>query len=478
MSGGPAATVTPGRAVRLTPAEQRRNRLWLYVGRALRSFVTAFLTVVFPLYLAAEGKSATVIGALLTVGGVVSALLMAAAGLLGDRIGRRVVLAVLGLLGALGAFGMAVTSNLAVVMVANGLGGVGRGGGAGSGGSWGPYFPVEQPLLAESVSDADRTRAFGEIGFVGVLAGAAGSLVAFLPSVLRADGLSELRADRLVFLLGGVLSLGIVAAVVPLVERRRAGAEPAEARAAVAPSAEGPRPAEAEAALGGSLSTRALIGRLGLTNALNGLGFGFLGPLLTYWFHVRFGVGAASLGLLYTVINLVTALPYLGAAGLARRLGAVRAVVATRVVSVGALVAMIFAPSFAIAGALFAFRMAANSLGLPARQSFTMGVADERRRGTVAAFSSLPSLLTSSVSPVVGGALMGALLATPLIGAALFMGLNTVAYYFAFRRTRPPEEVARPPGGGARTERDRDRRVREVVEQPGTAGPGGERSDA
>jgi len=449
MTGDPETSPTPKWVSRLTPAEQRRNRVWLYVGRALRSFVTAFLTVIFPLYLAAEGKSATVIGALLTVGGVVSALLMAAAGLLGDRIGRRVVLAVLGLLGALGAFGMAVTSNVAVVMVANGLGGVGRGGGAGSGGSWGPYFPVEQPLLAESASDAERTRAFGEIGFVGVLAGAAGSLVAFLPSFLRADGLSEVRADRLVFLLGGILSLGIVAAVVPLVERRRTavrslGGDPA----AWAASAEHRRPAEADpGGASGSLSTRALIGRLGLTNALNGLGFGFLGPLLTYWFHVRFGVGAASLGLLYTVINLVTALPYLGAAGLARRLGAVRTVVVTRIVSVAALVAMIFAPSFAIAGALFAFRMAANSLGLPARQSFTMGVADERRRGTVAAFSSLPSLMTSSVSPVVGGALMGELLSTPLIGAALFMGLNTVAYYFAFRRTRPPEERTRGTDG-------------------------------
>ncbi|MGH9045939.1 MAG: MFS transporter, partial [Acidimicrobiales bacterium] len=141
------------------------------------------------------------------------------------------------------------------------------------------------------------------------------------------------------------------------------------------------------------LSTGQLLARLGAVNALNGFGFGFLGPLLTYWFHVRYGVGPGEVGLLYTVINLITMAPYLGAARVARSLGAVRTVVWTRAVGLAFLLAMVWTPTFLLAGLAYALRMAANSLGMPARQSYVMGVAEERRRSTVAAVGSLPSQL-------------------------------------------------------------------------------------
>jgi len=423
-----------GRALPLDAADLRHNLRWLYTGRALRSFATAFLTVVFPLYLAGEHLSSFAVGAILTVGGVASAGLMAVVGIAGDRYGRRSMLVGLGAVGVVGSVAMAATGNPVVLTVANGFGGVGRGGGAGSGGAWGPFFPAEQPLLAESVPAERRTTAFGRISFVGVLAGAAGSLVAFVPGILHAHGVSLTSSYRLVFLFGALCSAGVVVVSLPLRERLATRSRPAPG-----PERAGPV-APPSAGAPGTLSTRQLVGRLGLTNALNGLGFGFLGPLLTYWFHVRFGAGPTELAALYTAVNLVSALPYLGSAVLARRLGSVRTVVWTRSISVLLLLAMAAVPTFALAGLLFGLRMAVNSLSIPARQSFAMGVADEHRRGTVAALGSLPSMVTASISPIVGGALMEELLATPLLGAALFMGANTVAYYLAFRRTTPPEE--------------------------------------
>ncbi|MBO0894230.1 MAG: hypothetical protein J2O39_07615, partial [Acidimicrobiales bacterium] len=59
----------------------KANRAWLYAGRALRSFSTAFLTVVFPLYLANEGYSSAKIGLVLTVGGFISAATVLGVGL-------------------------------------------------------------------------------------------------------------------------------------------------------------------------------------------------------------------------------------------------------------------------------------------------------------------------------------------------------------------------------------------------------------
>lgn len=358
--------------------------------------------------------------------------MVAGVGLAGDRFGRRATMMGVGVLGACGALALALSSNLAVVVVASGLGGIGRGGGAGSGGAFGPFFPAEQPLLTASVPVERRTRAFGRMGFIGVLAAAGGSLVAGLPELLHHLGLSWIASYHVVFAIGALTSLIVVALCLPLRESRR----PPRPGASAGPG----RLADASEAAPAGLSTRQLIGRLGVTNALNGFGFGFLGPLLTYWFHVRFGVGPAEVGFLFTVVNLVGALPYLGAHRLSDRLGAVRTVVVTRSASIVMLAMMAFVPDFLLAGLFLNLRTVFNSLGMPARQSYAMGAADERRRGTVAALGSLPSMVTSSISPAIGGAVMASVTDIPIFGAVFFMAANAIAYYLAFRHAPLPGE--------------------------------------
>jgi MFS family permease len=426
----------------------------LYAARALRSFGVAFLTVVFPLYLDARGYSSAVVGGILSGATVMSALLVLVVGLGTDRFGPRRMLVLLGGVGVLGGLVMAATTSLPLIVIASGLGGVGRGGGAGSGGAWGPVFPAEQPLLAESAGHERRTAAFGFIGFIGVMAGALGSLVAWVPDWLHHSGWTLLASYRLVFVLGAVVSVGVVVASLALRDGRSgwgrvarpAAAEGPPAASATSPAGTGSTgdpPSDGQPGGSPTLRTGQLVGRLALANSLNGFGFGFLGPLLTYWFHVRFGVSAGQLGILYTVINLATALPYLGAAHLARRVGAVMAVTVTRAVTVGLLVVMAWAPDFIWAGIIYGLRMALNSLGLPARQSYVMGVAQEGRRGMVAALGSLPSQVTSGISPAIGGALMSVLEDAPLFGAAAFMGANVIVYWLAFHKILPPEERAR-----------------------------------
>ncbi len=399
----------------------KNNLRWLLLGRILRSFSTAFLTVIFPLYLARAGYSATKIGFVLAISGGVTVLLVAGVGLAADAFGRKRVIMSLAGLAVLGGIGMAWSPVFWVVVLASGLGGVGRGGGAGSGGSWGPVFPAEQPLVADSVEPQQRTRAFGQLSFVGVLAGAAGSLVAAIPDILHSHGMSWIVSYRWLFGASALIALAMVLATIPI-------EEPPHIIDAEQPST--------------PIPVRRLVGRLGFTNALNGLGFGFLGPLLTYWFYRRYGVGPAEIGIVYTVVNLASAFPYLWSAPLTRILGAVRTVVVTRAVSLIMLALMIWAPTFWIAGMLYTLRMAFNSLGMPARQSYVMGVSDARYRSRVSAFGSLPSQVTSMISPAIGGALMDSFLETPIVGAVLFMGLNLVAYYFAFRHVPAQGEEA------------------------------------
>lgn len=427
------------------------NLTWLYTGRALRSFGTAFLTVAFPLYLAQRHESAAAVGAILTLGSLIGPGMVGAVGIVGDRFGRRPVLIGVGLVGVIGALALAVSSNVVVVVIASGLGGIGRGGGAGTGGAFGPYFPAEQPLLAASVPSSQRTRAFGQLGFIGVLAAAAGSVVAGVPDLLRQTGMSWTSAYQVVFLMGALVSLLVALASVPLREHRpleRDSVQAASDRSA--PDAGRHNVANGAAPTG--LSTRQLIGRFGLANAINGLGFGFLGPLLTYWFHVRFGVGPAEVGILYTVVNIAGALPFLGAHRISARVGAVRAVVVTRTASIVMLATMAIVPGFFLAGLFLTLRTVFNSLGLPARQSYEMGAVDERRRGTVAALGQLPSMFTSSISPAVGGAVMDSFVDVPIVGAVVFMSANVLTYYLAFRNAPLPGESLSNRSGRAEPE--------------------------
>ncbi|WP_192847724.1 MFS transporter [Sulfobacillus thermosulfidooxidans] len=404
-----------------------QNLKWLYANRALRSFATAFLTVIFPLYLAVSGYSAARIGMVLTLSGIISVLLLAGVGIFGDKVGRKRAIIILSLLSFLGSLVMATSRDFWFIVLASGLGGVGKGGGAGSGGSWGPLFPAEQPLLAEAVSPENRTKVFGRISFVGVLAGALGSLVAAVPELLHEQGISWQTSYQLLFGFSAVLSIFMVMVAWPIRESR---------------SPHAMRSPEADESV--PINVKQLTGRLGLTNALNGLGFGFLGPLLTYWFYRRYGAGPAELGTLYTIINLATAMPYLLSSKISQYLGAVRAVTYTRTISIVWLALMPFMPTFWLAGLSYLLRMVFNSLGMPARQSYAMGVADKRYRSRVAAFSNLPSQLTSMLSPVIGGSEMESFLDFPIYGAVFFMTLNVLAYYFAFRHIVPPEEQNGP----------------------------------
>ncbi len=405
-----------------------RNLTWLYANRGLRSFATAFLTVIFPLYLAVSGYSAARIGLVLTLSGIVSVALLAGVGIFGDKVGRKRAIIILSALSLVGGLVMSVSMAFWLIVLASGLGGVGKGGGAGSGGSWGPLFPAEQPLLAAAVTPENRTKVFGRISFVGVLAGALGSLVAVIPEMLHRNGWTWDAGYHLLFAFSALLSVFMILVAMPIRETKLAPPLPQtvdkDAKDAPAPP----------------ISILRFTGRLGLTNALNGLGFGFLGPLLTYWFYRRYGAGPAELGVLYTIINLATALPYLLASGLAKRIGAVRAVTVSRIFSIAALIAMPFMPAFWLAGFFYLLRMVFNSLGMPSRQSYAMGVSDPRYRSRVAAFSNLPSQLTAMITPVIGGDEMETFLDFPVYGAAFFMTLNVIAYYFAFRNIVPPEE--------------------------------------
>ncbi len=408
---------------------------WLFLVRILRSASQGFLAIIVPLYIAMLGYDALHLGILFTAASIASVVLTALVGVLSDRFGRKTFLILISLLTVGGGLGFAISTNFVVLVLAAAIGTIGRGGGAGSGGNWGPFYPAEQALIAEHSSDLQRTTVFGALSFVGVVAGAVGSLFAWLPRLLSATaGVSELSGYRVLFALTAIVGVAMAAAVMPVRElhiyTRPAGPDPMPTRASW---------------LGLSPASWRMVWRFMVTNLVQGFGIGLLGPIIVYWFYRVYGAGAGALANLFFLINLAAALPYLMAGRLAFHLGSVRAVVITRLIGSGFLVAMVMMPTFFLAALLYTLRMITVTLAVPVAQSYLMGVIDPGERASAAGVSTVPWQIGSSGGPYLAGYLMQyAALDLPLELSAAAGALSALLYHLFFKDVLPPEEIDEP----------------------------------
>lgn len=412
-----------------------RDLGWLFVLRILRSIPKGYLGIILPLYLALLGYSAVALGTLLAFSALAAALISMLTGVLSDRFGRKTLIAIISLLFAVGGVGFAFARSFFWIVTFAAIGSIGRGG-ALAGGAWGPFYPAVQALVAEESSDYDRTTVFGVFSFVGVMAGAIGSLMAGLPTLTRhAVGLSELETYRGLFILSGFLGVVMAFAIMPVRERRPVAAE--------AFGAARHEPAVAVTrTLGLSRESWHLVLRFMITNSTNGLAIGMLGPFVVYWFYRRFGASSGELAGVFFIINLVSSIPYLAAGRIALMLGSVRAVVITRTISTVLLFGVVMVPTFGLAAILYGVRALFNLLSIPVRQSYLMGVIDPAERASASGFASFPSQVTSAIGPYLAGYFMEHLaLALPLEFAAAMQGLNTFLFWIFFRNVYPPEEL-------------------------------------
>jgi len=388
-----------------------RSLTFLAAGRAIRSFSQAYLGVVVPLYLIARGADAAIVGLFVTIWSAGALVLGLLGGFLADHGGRRLVLFLFGTLSTLCAVAFVDNAPLWIIAIAGALGTIGRGGGPASGGAYGPYFSAEQALLAEHASHEHRTKTFAHFSFAGSLAGAAGY------------GLASLLA-RPYFWIAIAAGAAMTATVFFISEAAHPRAERPRERIRLSPA------------------TKRFILRLSLTNATNGLAVGFLGPMLVLWFHLRYGANAQEIGRIYLSVALASTVSYLFVARIVRAIGsAVKTVVSLRLASCALLAVMPFMPSIWIAGACYLVRMLFNSVTLPVRQSYVMGMVEPAERSRTAALSNVPSQAFSMVGPAVAGVIVrDTWIGLMLEFASALQLLNAGLYWRFFRHAPPPEE--------------------------------------
>ena len=394
----------------------------IYAAGLLRSTGVSLTGVLLGVYLSRAGFSATQIGIVITAGLAASALGTLVVSVCADRLGRRRTLIGISLLSALGGLGFALTGRFSGFLLLSFIGTVN-----GMGTDRGPAFTLDQALIPQTVSVDLRTTAFSWHSLIMDIGHALGALGAGLPMLFqRWLPLELLTCYRITF--------GIYAGVNALT---------ATAYQLLSSAVE-VRGEHAAAPLKGRLSpqSRSIITKLAALSGVDSLGGGFLtDALLAYWFFHRFGIRESSLGLLFSVGNILNSGSYLIAAWLARRIGLLNTMVFTHVPSSLLLMAVPFSPS---PGWAVLFYLAWESLvemDVPTRQSYLMAVVQPVERTLATGVTNFARSVSRSLTPSVAGYVMQHVaLATPLFLGGTIKITYDVMLYSAFRRLKPPEE--------------------------------------
>lgn len=398
----------------------RTIRLLLTI-RFIRSIGQGALAVGFTLYLRALGWSAPAISGVLSGALALGVVLTLIAGPLSDRGGRRRFLFSYEVAQWLAGLAAAFSGAPAILWAAALVGGFGRGGN----GSAGPFQPVEQAWMAQALTPAERGPVYSLNAALGFLGNAAGAVIAGSPALMHGV-LPGALAYRPLFLVSAVGSLLCCALIL-----RTPDSE------AVPPPEAPPTPRE-------DRQENRLVLRLMVANVMNGAGVGATGPLIAYWFAIRFGEGPAEIGPLMAAGFLMAAAASIGAGSLTRWMGVVRAVVGMRLVGLALLIVLPFAPSFGLAAALYVLRGMFNRGTTGARSALNVSLVRARRRGFASSMGNVSMQVPRAISPMLTGVLFAAGdLALPFLIGAAFQGAYLALYYWGFRSVDP----ARPDDG-------------------------------
>jgi MFS family permease len=394
----------------------RDGRL-LFAACGVRSFAYGFLSVILGLYLDAAGVSATAIGWIFTAalaGGAVMTIIITS---VADALGRKNLLILGAVLMALAGWVFAVSSDPSILAVAAIFGTISP-----SGKEVGPFLSIEQAVLPQTTSDQQRTAVFSFYNLVGSFAGAMGALAVGLPPRFSATAVTGYR-----FLVWAYVACALVMMVL---------------FAFLSRAVETTRETTPEIRKIGVRRSRGIVAKLAALFALDAFAGGFIvQSIVAYWFYLRYGADLNQLSAIFFGVNFLSALSFLAAPALARRIGLLNTMVFTHLPSNLLILLVPLMPNLELAAAVLLARNLLSQMDVPTRQSYTMAVVDGDERAAAAGMLSVARNTGAALAPL----FTGAILASPAMGLPFLLagGLKVIydLWIFAvFRKVKPPEE--------------------------------------
>jgi len=400
----------------------QRDVLVLMTSRGIRAFAFSYLGIIFAIYLNQLGYSTVTVGLIISTAYASGAVMTAVWGYLSDRYGRKKILMLLALLTIVSNLIYIFFSHLFFIIAAVIVANVGAGGSGGGGQGGGPMSPVELALLAEKCTPEERNKVFSTNSFVGSIMGSLGALVSGLPEYLQQHwGWGAIASYKPLFALTVFFSIILIFAYSTIQDQHR-------------PQARVKKTTGVRARFG-------FVTKMSLLGMIDNLGAGMVGPLLSYWFFIRFGVELKALGFMFFLSYLLAALSFLAAPVIAGKIGVVKTMAGAHGLASLIYFVLPFAPSFAVAATLTIMRSFFAYMDSPLRSSFIMGVVRPEDRGSAAGITTLSRHVPVAISPTLSAYLMQAFsLNVPIAIGGFLQFSHDCIFYYLFRHVRPPEE--------------------------------------
>ena len=394
----------------------------LLVAKGLRAFGDGYVSLLLPVYLLELGYSPLEVGIIATATLLGSGLLALAVGLKAHRFHYRTLLIAATILMAATGLGFAFVTDFWPLLLIALVGTLNP-----SSGDVSVFLPLEHAMLSRVVADRDRTAVFARYSVVGALAAAVGSLAAGLPSIVAHEwaipGRAALQAMFVLYALTAIPTA--------LAYRGLPAAPTGEAHKAAAPLTRSKKRVYTLAAL------------FSLDSFAGGL---VVQSMVALWLYERHGLSPATAGTIFFWTGILSAVSFLIAVRIAKRIGLVNTMVFTHIPANICLVAVPFAESLATVIALLLVRSLLSQMDVPTRSSYVMAIVTPEERPAAASITSVPRSLASSASPFIAGYLLGI---SPFGWSLAAAGGLKIAYDLMllamFRKVRPPEEDTAPP---------------------------------
>jgi Major Facilitator Superfamily len=371
----------------LNPPHARRVGLFsIYSIKGIRVFVSGLLSITIPFYLGTLGYGYFFQGVALVAivaGNALSNILVT---YLDGLFGRRRLLQGFSLLMVAAGGILAYSVSAVPIIVACLIGNI-----SSSGTEAGPFQSVEAGVLPD-LAGGSAVKAFGWYNLVGYSAAALGQLASAGPALF---------GESRVAFQGIFVAFSLVGMVLFATYSRIGGLDAARS---------------AKAGLGNlGPQAREDITRLSGLFAVDAFGGVFASTyLLSIWFHATFGLELEVLGPVFFAASLIAASSTYGAAIIAQRMGNLRTMVYTHLVSNAFLVMMALAGSLLPALAFLFLRQSLSQMDVPTRQALMAEMF--RSEDRVQAYA-----VTNTVRS--GGTLAGGPVAAAILGVGFLSGV-------------------------------------------------------
>lgn len=371
----------------------------MYVAKGTRVFYSGLLSLLIPLYLSALGYSDYFFGLALVAilaGNVISNLVLT---YLEPRIGRRRLLLLFSLMMIASGLLLAFTEGPGLILLACVIGNIST-----TGTEAGPFQSIEAGVLPGLLKGREVVGAFGTYNMIGYAAAAAGAFTAGAPGVLP-GGLAIYSALFAGFAAVGVLLFVLYSTLTGIdagMVEQRPGLESL------------------------SETARKDLARLSALFSIDAFGGSFVSVyVLSSWFLLAYKVPPLGLAGIFSTTSVIVVISIYAAAMIAKRLGNLRTMVYTHVVSSVFLVAIPLAGSLTGALIFLFLRQSLSQMDVPTRQALMTDMFQKEERVSAFALTNTARSLAAFAGSPVSTALFG----LGLISGPLFAGgFSKIAY--------------------------------------------------